>query len=374
MNEGLYIINVIYLEQHFLFDSHVELNFPKASLPAAASVPLVERSISNMESPRSKRDSSSGLWSSFFKKTEHLLSKATGVSPSLLSRSASLERSLARKSHTQGSYLSNTEDSLMWRPLGFSFMPSLSLSKDLGSDNNNAGTRNSLSAAVKRINKYHDLLSTSPDIVFPPPPILVALAEKERREPSRRLTGDEKAALTSILGWEGRDSGARGMTGVTGFVRHQGFSVLYSEHICDPIKSSAPPSNSSTPAPPAQPSTLLSTTRALCCGSRRKWVTYRFYGRGKNHEVDESLGEFVSRVCADAPEPCSKTGCQTLRLHHDMRWIHAGTRIVATIMASNETPRSEVTSSGTNEDLIYMWESCAVCGKESKRREMLDGT
>lgn len=361
----------ILLEQHFLCDSRVELNFPKPAVPALASVPLVERSISNIESSRAKRDSSSpsSFWSFLSKRTENLFNRSNSASP-LLARSGSLERSPGRKSHTQGSYLGNTEDNSNWRPLGFSFIPTLA-SKDAPESDANTPSSTPLSSAVKRIEKFQDLLSTSPSITFPPPAILVALAEKERREPSCRLTGDERAALTSILGWEGKESGARGMTGVPGFVRHQGFSVLYSEHICDPSKGSVS-SLSTIPGPaPPQPSTLLLPTRSLCCGNRRKWITYRFYG--SEGGLDESLGEFVSRVCETAFDPCNKGGCQALRAHHDLRWIHAGTRVIATLSTPKDGQESH-SSSEKDEDVIQIWETCAICGKQSKKREMLDGT
>lgn len=182
----------------------------------------------------------------------------------------------------------------------------------------------------------------------------------------------------SLLGWEGKDLGAKGMTGIPGFVRHQGFSVLYSEHILDtsPLKTpamAAPTSPGPGTQAQAHPSPLLVSTRLLCPGVRRRWVTYRYYGRGGT-ALDESLGELVSRICATALDPCHKSGCHTMRAHHDMRWIHAGTRVIASVSPSKDSQASQPSSSERDVDAIQMWESCAMCGKQSEKKAMLDGT
>ena len=49
---------------------------------------------------------------------------------------------------------------------------------------------------------WSDLLSTSPGVAFPLPAFLRAIAEQESKDPARRPVGDERAALSSLLGWQ----------------------------------------------------------------------------------------------------------------------------------------------------------------------------
>jgi 1-phosphatidylinositol-3-phosphate 5-kinase len=182
--------------------------------------------------------------------------------------------------------------------------------------------------ALNLLNASKSLLSTSIGVTFLPPSLLIDLARKERDNPNRRLKGDEKAALASILGWTGtgsgytggiggalgkddadgiRDGPGKGMTGLTGFLRQQGLQVLVSRHVLSKRKESTalhPPTRpgsalsmtsttsiSATGVTP-KPSTVFNNTPhvvfrdsstssaeitdIVCCG-RPRWHTYRYF-------------------------------------------------------------------------------------------------
>jgi 1-phosphatidylinositol-3-phosphate 5-kinase len=94
--------------------------------------------------------------------------------------------------------------------------------------------------ALRRVEDSRGLLSTSVGVKISLPKIMTDLAEKERtivtrseavdQKPVQRLKADEKAALMSLLGWDGKDAEGRGMSGILGFLRQQEISVLISHH------------------------------------------------------------------------------------------------------------------------------------------------
>ncbi|KIL57862.1 hypothetical protein M378DRAFT_27805 [Amanita muscaria Koide BX008] len=84
------------------------------------------------------------------------------------------------------------------------------------------------SSALRKIEKSRDILSTSFDVVVPLPDMLVKLAKLEQ---------EGKDGRTTLLGWEepgsesGKEAWGRGMSGLTGFTRHQELSVLVSRSV-----------------------------------------------------------------------------------------------------------------------------------------------
>lgn len=200
------------------------------------------------------------------------------------------------------------------------------------------------------------MLSTSPGVVFVPPVLLVRLAEKEKERPTRKLTGEERTGLSSILGWDGKDSRGRGMAGLPGFVRQQRLSVLYSEHV---------PALQPKTSEPTDPS-VVERTRYLRCGPRAMWATAVYYGSGS-----DSLGEVVVDLCGKADEMCERFGCQSLQGHHERRWVHDAMRIVANVR-SMEGLGGDVEPQ--NDEHIMMWQSCRECSEMTARCRMTDGT
>lgn len=224
-----------------------------------------------------------------------------------------------------------------------------------------------VSQALAAVEKARSYLSTSPDVSFGPPGILAKLASREKSEQHRRLGGDDKAALNSLLGWDSkrlRQQGSAGtmeLVNTAGFVRHQSFSVLYSEYVSQtqPVSRPSTPSTSS-PAPPE------SEPRMILCGKRRRWVTFRYYC---HDQADECLGEAIVRLCSHADDPCDNPDCRSKRGDHELRFIHAGIRITLLIEgeAAPVSPEDE-------EELPEMWVSCRACKKESSKVHMRDGT
>lgn len=351
---GLYVYLSLVLEQHLLSNSHIQLHFPRPATKPKLSLPLVpsfslDRGPTQDEKQGQKREGAvaGGLWNFFSKKTETLLHRAASVGPSLVHR-GSAELPLTR---SQGEPRTSVDE------LG---QQGGRISLDaLGSDG--VARERPFTATLRQLEGSKDLLTTSPGMAMPLPDVLVGIAGREKRDPLRKLSGDDKAALSSVLGWEGKDVLGRGMTGTAGFVRHQGLSVLFSTHVPTPLVApqAAAPSGSVLSVP-----STIAPIQITSCGTRRKCVTFRYYQR--DGEADETLGEMVMNACARADELCDKPGCPFMRGDHDSRWIHAGIRVVATV---------GLPSSGAgDDDGIIMWEQCAICGRQTRRERMHDGT
>ncbi|KAF9032399.1 hypothetical protein BJ165DRAFT_1410851 [Panaeolus papilionaceus] len=131
-----------------------------------------------------------------------------------------------------------------------------------------SGARSPMNQALRCINDSRGLLSTSIGVKFSPPRLVVELAQKETEfsaqnppppkspirsrlnsaplQPTRKLKGDERAALTSLIGFGEDERNGSGLerranevqtslegvlSGMRGFVRFQGISVLWSEKV-----------------------------------------------------------------------------------------------------------------------------------------------
>lgn len=303
------------------------------------------------------------------------------------------------------------------------------------------------SVAVDAITDEHSVYSTSPAVHFPPPSLLVRLAEREKQMPAPaavtssppmlekiRLTGEDKAGLTSLLGWnpsfgshsESEDP-SKIFAGFDAFVRHQGITVLYAEHVPSDVEPSASElttrsisqqeqsdnatSSTISGAPTVESTDTAGTsesipqsissatiTNASTLGSVRtetgaggarnarhagastktcvpaNWRTYRYYSA----DSDATVGELVLDVCSAAASgaPCEKEDCRRARKEHGLDWIHAAIKVTGVV----EPVTEENTRKGTSEDDerqgtdIWMWSSCATCGKKTQRVEMSDGT
>lgn len=86
--------------------------------------------------------------------------------------------------------------------------------------------------------------------------------------------------------------------------------------------------------------------------------------------MDECLGEAITRQCARADEPCDEPGCQYKKGEYELRYIHGEVRILVNI---SRTRPSDDRSDGDDE-LPELWESCGVCGKQTKRHRMHDAS
>ncbi|KAF8151494.1 hypothetical protein B0H34DRAFT_131326 [Crassisporium funariophilum] len=220
-------------------------------------------------------------------------------------------------------------------------------------------TEKPFAIALKRINESIGLLSTSPGVVLKAPKTIIDLAEKETANQGRRLKGDERVGLTSLLGWDGKDAEGRGMSGILGFVRHQGISVLYSQYVSPRISAEPGSGGSSTFTRTSSTSNLPKTGLSTCC--KPHWVTYNYYSA-----EDRTLGDAIHEIVMSSKTVCDRPGCTINRGQHERRYIHAGLSI--TIQTS------DVELDGDGDDFIQMWESCAICEAKSPQTKMNDGT
>jgi len=363
---SIYVYLSLVLEQQLLANSHVHLNFPslavsRPTVPLSHMHPGDRPATPDGEKRRAKRDNTvaGGLWSFFTRKTETLLNRATSVGPSLV-RSGSLELPLSRTQPVSAPR--SSADGAHQRQRRYSFASTNSSRSPRDSDD--VSRQRPFLTALRQVESLKDILSTTPGLALPLPSVLVDLAQREKEDPSRRLTGDEKAALSSMLGWEGKAAMGKGMAGLPGFIRHQGLSVLYSAHVPMPLVSLQLPTPSGSTS---SSSSIPAYGRFTSCGTRRKWVTCRYYQR--DGEADETLGEMIARTCSTAEERCDKPDCHFKHADHDMRWIHGGVRIVATV-GLHSAPDDKCADGNA----IMMCESCAICGKQSRSERMFDGT
>ncbi|KIY49694.1 hypothetical protein FISHEDRAFT_40949 [Fistulina hepatica ATCC 64428] len=202
------------------------------------------------------------------------------------------------------------------------------------------------SVAFRAVQQDKAMLSASHGVVFSPPPLLARIADQEAKNPLRKLKAEERCGLSNITGWEGKEARGKGMTGVPGFVRHQGFSVLYATYV---------PGEQSEFTP--------------CEQSRM--VSYRYYRRdvtSASSQADWSLGDTVTSILSNGVLPCEHPGCKANRGEHKVHLVHGGIRIDVSF---RETAGVHA-DSGERQDL-FMWQSCAVCGAKTMPCRMSDG-
>lgn len=341
---AIYVHFSLVLEQHLLLDCNVVLVFPRPKLPPPSpSVPAV---------PKTKK---------------------TSFIPRILSFFA---RSPLRRIHTRSLDVPRvitpaTFDTAL-RRFPVPTPPT---------------TPATWSSTLHLLSTHQSLLSTSPGVLFPPPKLIVDLAEKEKRNPGRKLKGDEKAALGSLLGWtpayEGRGMG-KGMVGTVGFLRHQQISVLYSLHHS--------PATSPSPSSPAYPT----------CGHPR-YHTYHYYSRDDRSlgdtithlittaEEERGYGDHWLKVNTDAGEmktpsekekakekektdkhPPAHAHCQKQRRDHQIRIVHGVMRVCVDFVDDREDERSSKHDDNCEDTRprIFIWESCGICHVTSRRRKL----
>ena len=364
-----YILLSLLLEQHFLSSSSVELHYPKPKpISPSISLPSPTGTLSHrnsspdiqVEGKHRKRDLlRQGIWSLFQKR---------------LNRSATVNTSDSRG----GSFdLPDRELDVQKTPRASLDIPSSTAPRQrrfsIFGDNRapppspatpiESSPDRPFQSALRHMEEHIDLLSASPGLIFQPPQLLVRLAEEEKTKPARRLTGGERTGLTSILGWEGKKAAGRGnMTGMAGFLRQQQLSLLYSEHVHVPDRTSQLSADGTSNKPVGgvpKPPTYVH------CGVRVQWITYMYY---TNNNHDRSLGDKITSMCTRADEPCTQPGCKSLRRHHEQRWIHGGVRVIAQTEACDPSSVPDVHS----ED-IDIWQSCKICQKSTERCKMSDG-
>jgi 1-phosphatidylinositol-3-phosphate 5-kinase len=364
-----YTLLSLLLEQHFLSSSSVELRYPKVPPPPISIPPptitLSHRSSNpevQVEVRQRKRDLfRQGIWSLFHKRLQRSatvnLSESRGGSLDL--PVPELEVPKAPRTSLEASFTSPL------RQRRFSIFgsetrappPSPAAPTEPSPDR-------AFQSALHHIEEGKGMLSASPGLIIHPPQLLVRLSESEKEHPGRRLTGEERTGLTSILGWEGKKAAGRGnLISTAAFLRQQQLSLLYSEHVYDSDKMSQ------TSADGTLNKSVEGESKRhtyVHCGIPVRWLTYEYYASG-NH--DRSLGDMITSICVRADESCPQVGCKSPRRLHEQRWIHGGIRVVAQTEARDPSASPDLHS----ED-IEMWQSCKICRKSTPQCKMSDGT
>lgn len=236
------------------------------------------------------------------------------------------------------------------------------------------------SLALKRIEESRGLYSTTPGIILAIPKLVIELAEKEKSGAvKRRLKGDERVALASILGWDGKDAEGRGMSGTLGFVRHQEISFLRSTHVPppDPSPGKSRPSESGTASTFSDESNLSVSALALVTPShippyatnlpynslvpceKPRWTTYQYFS---SHDGgDFLLGSWVEDIAMNRRAPCDRPGCTFLQGQHEQRFIHGDVRVVIRAADIKRKEKQNERDGDGDDDGIAVWKSCAVC-------------
>jgi 1-phosphatidylinositol-3-phosphate 5-kinase len=368
---SIYVLLSLLLEQHFLSSSSVELHYPQPP-PSPVKIPSPPSTISHrnsspevrIEVKQRKRDFlRQTIWSMIHKRLPRSMTVHSGTSDGV--SLDFLHPEPDGSGSPRGSLDASTASAP--RPRRFSIFgesrtpplpPPVTASPEPSPDQ-------PFQTALRRIEEGKSLLSASTGLIISPPQLLVRLADLEKTSPARRMTGEERTGLTSILGWEGKKAAARGsLTGTAGFLRHQQLSLLYSEHVYGSNRTSQASTADGTPSRPAE--TEPKAQAYVHCGTRVRWVTYVYYAGGDH---DRSLGDVVTSMSLRADEPCALPACRALLRQHERRWIHGGICVSAKTEAQNPPASPDGHSEETE-----MWQSCKICRESTARCKMSDGT
>jgi len=402
------------LEQHVLTISQVQLKFPRPKLPSPSpstpANPLLESQSKYLRLKARK----SIIPSSFTNFLRRNISRSQTINPP----GGSLDITVLPPSPTASSTTESTPRKSSEGIVGavthlrlrrFSFMGDhrISLRKFIHPEHvtEQPVIPHPFLDALKRIEESKELLSNSTGVTFLPPKILLDLVAKEKSQSigedqmqKRKLKGDERVALSSLLGWDGKDAEGRGMSGILGFVRHQEISFLCTLHIPPSLPptatSSAPTSapisttssalsstamevNPTQEGPPTvtNTSTVTSTTfptlpkSGLSSCGKPHWITYQYY----SSTSDRRLGEWIQDYADNRNSPCDRPGCAFTIGRHERRISHDGVKVVIRVADHKKQEEEEKEPTEMQSDDIEVWESCAVCHAKTTRVKMNDG-
>ncbi|CAK5273015.1 unnamed protein product [Mycena citricolor] len=351
---SVYMHLSLMLEQHLLSNSGVAITFPAPKPRVSISTEPSPAPQQNSQTPESVSSRSSrrqnnilpGILSFFSKKNSlhrsHSIASThrSGMSLDLSAPDSAPASAIPRLSEDGGSRLRRF--SFMGDPRTSFFRPSSPTTPPAVEP-----IPLPFTSVLAMLNTASPSLSSSAGIRVPPPRLIADLAEREQLAPGRRLKGDEKAGLSSILGWDprerDRETRGKALCGSRGFARMQELSALVSRHV--------PASREDQDGECSQP------VFATC--DQPKWTTYRHYSR---HDVDQSLGDSVRSLAASAADPCQKPGCSWKQGDHVMRLVHGGMRVDVKVQESTG-----------DRDEIESWLSCSICYSRSEKTEMNDG-
>ncbi|KAG8898774.1 hypothetical protein FRB99_007174 [Tulasnella sp. 403] len=271
---GIYVVLSLQLELAVFHDMGIPLVYPPPLLPRPAvkedpqPSPLASTQAPSPQTPTRKGRVSAGIWNFIAKKTEAILRPlhipSTPQIPNGPSPGPNSVKEDLLAQPTSSSPLSAHFPGRISMDLVRNFSNQIRLTTsdhEIQDDTITKGTSGTppptsqyvFAPILSKISDHASVLSTSPDVQFPPPSLLLRLAEREKICMSSdtshtsltwnghlRLTADEKVGLSSILGWSSSylkpgtnktDAVLNGMTGRQAFIKHQSLTVLYAEHV-----------------------------------------------------------------------------------------------------------------------------------------------
>ncbi|KAF9011094.1 hypothetical protein BDQ17DRAFT_1298485 [Cyathus striatus] len=242
------------------------------------------------------------------------------------------------------------------------------------------------------LNPVLSLLSSSPGVIFPLPNIVVELSKKEQEKPGRRLGGDERAGLGGLAGWgtgkvegesgkEGKEGRwGRSVRGLEGFIRMQEMEVVLWKVVpCGDTKEDklstslleSAISDTSTTTLTARPiaTSHPSSPPSLKTCARPTYHTFRFYNFTSpfSGDGDIPMGVLINHLAKSQHEQCDMPGCTWDRGQHEIRLGHAGVWVGVRVAEGDGYWEGE-------EGDVMAYSSCALCGKESGKRKIKDGS
>ncbi|KNZ81184.1 1-phosphatidylinositol-3-phosphate 5-kinase FAB1 [Termitomyces sp. J132] len=308
---SIYIHLSLILEQHFLIDSSISLLFPQRRPPL--SMPIRPPADPKPAAGGRKYTSSSFIPSSLRLRSLFPF-KSYNLSRGMLSMPMTRDRE--RDASSEPSPTSQRSSFDFSHGFRFSILGSASASstKQPISLTQEPEPKSEPGQMEQREREHHPpftqalmmlqtnagLLSTSPGVRFEPPTLITELAEREKTHAHshghahvqghggvRKLRGDERAGLCSVLGWEGSVSG---MVGSPGFVRQQGIEVLESRYV-------------SAAGGDGEGSTQIRTAR----------------GEEEEEEMDAPLGDVVQRLVEEYGKQCEVGGWYRFVLKNNVK-------------------------------------------------------
>lgn len=220
---------------------------------------------------------------------------------------------------------------------------------------------NRFDRAIRQIEKT--IISASPDVVFPPPHLLVRLRDEEsslnalRAMDERRLSYavEDVDATSKFSSWGSNTSAKKRYSSaslssrtshisvdskaglgylmtnnnsINGVIKHQSVTFAYSYYF----------SGSNIPCRPPE------------------ILTIEYYQKSGEHYQDRTLGQFVELLCNKAKGLCPDAMCKKPMGHHVITYTHNRGRISVSVQ---EAPAGF--GSPSNNQQIYMWTGCKEC-------------
>ncbi|KFH69304.1 hypothetical protein MVEG_04119 [Podila verticillata NRRL 6337] len=248
-----------------------------------------------------------------------------------------------------------------------------------GEDHNNHSYR--FAKIIQHIEKA--IISVSPDIVFPPPHLLLRLRDEEAVGPDSKrksYTWEDVEFVARKIGFGSRMNRTNTNTGPGTMARTYTASIVSNKSNRLPIDSRAGIEHFMTNSNALQGifnhqsltflySYYWSATAAAPCNPP-KLITVEYY-RKEGYYEDMGLGEMIEYICKRANSSCLDKTCGHKRLEHISTYTHGEGRINITL----EQPRPDSTTDFDsaefapflkNKKTIAVWTRCKMCRARTK--------